>query len=233
MNNCCTSKKESNQKPILNKRCGYDFIHLFRNKVNTQSELDAVDFALELIEDLAPTFYTEFAARGVHDAKEGGLVNHTFKVFSFAFDMIFKGGFYANIYKSIDINAFIIGSILHDVGKVMEYENGKNGKYYYVSHNLLGIDMISAKKDRIIRIYSEDTYYRILSIIGQHHGEFGENPQTVEAYLVHLADMLESRLQILDESLLGMTFENASDGLTERTLKSKYIPFKLDVGKLY
>jgi len=54
---------------------------------------------------------------------------------------------------------------------------------------------------KFIEPLGEEFYYRLQAIIQQHHGEFGEPCHTVEAYIVHLVDMFESRVQMLEESL--------------------------------
>ena len=54
---------------------------------------------------------------------------------------------------------------------------------------------------QFIEPFGADFYYRLQAIIQQHHGEFGEPCHTVESYLVHLVDMFESRIEILEESL--------------------------------
>ena len=43
--------------------------------------------------------------------------------------------------------------------------------------------------------------YFILSIVSCHHGEYGEPPRTVAAYVVHLLDKLESGLTGLSDKL--------------------------------
>lgn len=205
---------------------------MFRGVVKLSKHLEAVDTALEIINDYAPTFFEEYASRSVHDAKEGGLAVHTSKVFTTMYDLVFNGA-YSYILSAVNEDALIIGAIIHDIGKTMEYANGRNGEFYYVSHNILGVELLVNARELLVGRYGEDTYYRIMSIIGQHHGEFGERPQTIEAYVIHLADMLEARLQILNEEA-NKTFVGSLDSETKPdTITSKYIPFKLDVGNLF
>ena len=44
-------------------------------------------------------------------------------------------------------------------------------------------------------------YLELIAIISQHHGEFGERPKTVYAYLVHVIDLLDSRVSGLQKKL--------------------------------
>lgn len=143
-------------------------------------------------------FKTEFAASKVHDAQKHGLMHHTVKML----DIYSKVKvMYPKIYRKLDNQLMVIAIILHDVGKIHEYDEGKRTKYSYGTHHLFGIEIIHNHKDYVINNFGEDFYYRLQSVILQHHGEFGEKPQTIEAYVIHLIDMLESRMQMLEESL--------------------------------
>lgn len=193
--------------------------------------LNYIDTATDILylltnEGKATSFTEEWCARGVHDARKNGLSVHTIKVFSELINMLFSGTsygdrFYNNILNKVDMPALIIGCIIHDIGKTMEYYYGTNSDIHYCTHLLLGVEMLVGVKDLLIEKYGEQTYYRILSIIGQHHGEFGEKPQTIEAYLVHLADYQETKLQILEEAIDKRIMGNI--------ISSEYIPFKLNV----
>ena len=44
-------------------------------------------------------------------------------------------------------------------------------------------------------------YLELVAIISQHHGEFGERPKTVYSYLVHVVDLLDSRVSGLQKKL--------------------------------
>lgn len=108
---------------------------------------------------------------------------------------------YPNINKVVDNDLFALGATIHDIGKIYEYTNGViEGNGLLVSHTTFGVEMLSKNKDFIVSLKSEEFYYRLLSIIQQHHGEFGEKPRTVEAYLVHMADYMESSFQAIEES---------------------------------
>lgn len=148
-------------------------------------------------------FVKEFAAVSHHDSCQTGLLGHTYKVFASVYSCIKH---YRVIASKCDLNLLYLGAILHDVGKVLEYNHGtmsKNGNL--VSHNILGVELLANYKQQIIELKSEEFYYRLVSIISQHHGEFGERPRTVEAYVIHLFDMLDSRLTDVDDLLKDAT----------------------------
>lgn len=163
----------------------------------------------EIMKKHSSKFDKEFAALSVHDNCESGLINHTTKMVKIA-DLTLD--FYDGLKKQLNNDLFFIGLAIHDIGKIMEYNNGERGEFAFLSHNALGIDIISEFKQLIINggtlsngetlnPFGEEFYYRLCAIILQHHGEFGENPQTVEAYAIHLIDVFESRMQILNQEL--------------------------------
>jgi hypothetical protein len=49
--------------------------------------------------------------------------------------------------------------------------------------------------------YSEHWLHELEAIIVQHHDEFDDKARTVGAYVVHQADILDSRLTLLQQSV--------------------------------
>ena len=140
----------------------------------------------------------EFAAISHHDNCFGGLIAHKTKVLKAS--LLAKN--YPNIIKRATPDLLFLGCALHDIGKVVEYNNGvisNVGKR--VSHLTLGCLMVNDHKDEIINLMGEDFFYSLLSVISQHHGEYGDAPRTVAAYVIHQFDCLDSTLTSLDEVL--------------------------------
>lgn len=173
---------------------------------------DAYNLFKAMYKTVRQRFATEQAAIMMHDARTGGLLHHTkkmLKLLTTIYEM------YPNIVDKLDKDLVFIGLALHDVGKVYEYDNGQASEFAYVSHTILGLDLLFEFKDKIIngfdyeakgvstpvKGFGEHFYRRLQTIISQHHGEFGERPQTVEVYVVHLVDSLEAKLQQLEELL--------------------------------
>ena len=184
--------------------------------------------AVELIKKATPGFLESYCAVSVNDAYEGELPAHTVKVFSQLCSFMFGGDgtsrFYNNIADSVDMPALIIGCIIHDFGKSFEYLNGQRHENSFVPHTLFGIHLLTKLELEILTKYSMGTYLRLMAIIGQHHGDFGEKPQCIESYLIHLADYQETKLQILEEAI-----SNAK-GLGDDVVTSKYLSYKLNCG---
>lgn len=170
------------------------------NLIKKNSSLESFEIFSEVMsyEGLSKRFKVEFAARGHHDAVKTGLLAHTYKV-TYIMSRVLK--LYPTICSTLDTDVLVLGSALHDIGKVYEYTNGvikDNG--LLVSHHTFGVEILSKYKEFIISKKSEEFYYRLLAIIEQHHGEFEETPRTIEAMIVHLVDNIESRMQIINET---------------------------------
>lgn len=158
---------------------------------------DKAKICLNLI--LKPIFNRykeEFGAIAHHDACRHGLYAHSKKVTQIA--RIVK--MYPEILRAIDPDTLFVGCAIHDIGKVLEYDHGGISSVgRYTSHLTLGIGLVTPHKDKIIELKGEVFYNDLLSIISQHHGDFGEKPRTVAAYVVHLIDALEASMTSLQE----------------------------------
>lgn len=184
--------------------------------------------AVDLIKKATPGFLNSYCSVSVHDNYKGGLPAHTVKVFSQLCSFMFGGDstnvFYNNIRNGVDMPALIIGCIVHDFGKTFEYLNGQRHENSFVPHTLFGIHLLTKLEAGILSNYSMGTYLRLMAVIGQHHGDFGEKPQCIESYLIHLADYQETKLQILEEAI------ESAIGLGDDVVTSKYLPYKLNCG---
>ena len=159
-------------------------------------------------------FRSEYAAVKIHDAYRGGLLAHTLKMLKI---LSFIWETYPNIRENMNKDLVFIGLAVHDMGKILEYNNGTRTEIAFATHNFLGQEILfEFKKDIVegfeapvkggdeaivVEPFGSDFYYRLQAIIQQHHGEFGEPCHTIESYLVHLVDMFESRVEIFEESL--------------------------------
>ena len=167
---------------ILQKNCSENALRVF-------------DLIMEPIRD---RFIMEYAAVSHHDNCIGGLLAHTMKVVRIAQTV----KVYQAIMDGVSSDALFIGCALHDIGKVLEYNMGdmsEEGKT--LNHLTLGLTLIMPRKDEIVELMGEDFYSTILSVVQQHHGEYGERPKTVTAYLVHLIDSIEAKFTDLSESI--------------------------------
>ena len=144
-------------------------------------------------EEVAERFKTELAAKGHHDNVKGGLLAHTYKVARLAV-------FATKMYEGVcDSDLLIIGSILHDIGKVREMCAGVYQPEAIVCHNFLGVEMLD--RDYAVMQFGEEWYYQLVSVLLEHHGEWGMRPKTVLSYMVFQLDCLDARLTELRQKV--------------------------------
>lgn len=160
--------------------------------VNTHLSQNAVAVLNELFkkENLFEPFKTAWAAKKMHDAQVGGLLNHTLKMLNLAKAMV------ENDHRLQPFSDIIyLGIILHDIGKVDELDElGAYTKNSFAGHRTIGVEYAARNKELFLHYFDEEFYYHILEILTGHHGkEYGDEPKTVWAYVVHLIDMLDSQ----------------------------------------
>lgn len=178
------------------------------NILNANCSPQAVEvFNTVISGEVKDRFIKEFAAVYHHDNCYNGLLAHSTKVTRLA--QILK--FYPTLQKAIDKDTLFIGAAIHDVGKILEYSNGaisQEGRM--MSHLTLGIFLVAPYKDRIIELKGAKFYDDLMSIISQHHNEWGERPRTLVAYIIHVLDKLEAQLTAIQELVVSSTSDNIS-----------------------
>lgn len=152
-------------------------------------------------------FVTEFCAKSHHDNCLNGLLVHTYKIVDLLCFICSRYG-YLSTFPSRDMSIpmyrtdlLIIGGLIHDWGKIEEMQYGVYQPNSAVTHRVFGIEMLFPFKDYIISVYDEKWYYDLVSIISQHHGEFGEDCKTIYSYVVHQVDMLDTMLTGLSDTI--------------------------------
>ncbi len=134
------------------------------------------------------------AAKQMHHAYIGGLLEHTLSM-ALLVDRI------AEHYSGIDRDLLLAGAILHDIGKIKEFEYSSRIDYTdqgrLINHIILGIQMIDEKL-RDIKDFPEEKAILLKHMIVSHHGsrEFGspEPPKTIEAVLLNYIDEIDSKV---------------------------------------
>jgi 3'-5' exoribonuclease len=139
------------------------------------------------------------AAKAMHHAYVGGLLEHTLAVARLA-DSI------CTLYPSLDRSLLLAGALLHDLGKLKEFsfdsfpfEYSDRGRL--VGHMVLGIEMIQEKINGISG-FPEELGDRLKHLILSHHGrhEFGSPslPMMQEAFALNFLDDLDAKINYLD-----------------------------------
>src|ERR1039458_9475023 len=137
------------------------------------------------------------AAKQIHHAFLGGLIEHVLSVLGMA-----KAA--AAHYANIDTDLLITGSVLHDIGKIYElnYERGfsYSNEGQLIGHISIAMRMVS---DKLRGLPDFPPLLRTLveHLILSHHGqlEYGSPklPQFPEALLLHYLDDMDSKMECM------------------------------------
>jgi 3'-5' exoribonuclease len=149
---------------------------------------------LLLAESFLPAYSLAPAARAMHHAYVGGLLEHSLSMAEIARKL-------AKHYPYVNSDLVITGALLHDMGKTAEYTTDgtfnrtEDGRL--VGHIVRAIVMLEKAAAEID--FPEDKLRQLVHLIASHHGthEWGSPtiPQTLEAVLLHQIDLLDSRIQ--------------------------------------
>jgi 3'-5' exoribonuclease len=154
------------------------------------------------------------AAKGIHHAHRGGLAEHILSVMRL-------GQRVADHYPMLDRDLVMAGALLHDIGKVQELAwDGGNTRYTdegrLVGHIVMTAQAIREKAARIPG-FSPLLEAHLTHGVLAHHGhlEYGSPklPMTLEAYVVHAIDSLDSRI----DSWLDLMSRDTGETWTEQT----------------
>lgn len=134
------------------------------------------------------------AARGMHHAYIGGLLEHSLSMAQLAHAL-------AAHYPHVDESLLVAGTLLHDIGKTYEYaltegfDFSEDGRL--VGHIVRAIILVERTAAEIN--FPAPALQQIVHLIASHHGtlEWGSpvTPKTLEAILLHQLDLLDSRVQ--------------------------------------
>ena len=183
----------------------------FRDSINDSSLRQTVVFAME---ELGQAFKQAPGAISMHHAYRFGLIEHTVHILRCARVLL-------PLYPEIHADLALAGIILHDVGKVIEYEGqfsyqkSREGRLY--GHVVLGYRL--ARKAGIRAKLSQDHLERLEHIILSHQGELEWGaavlPSTPEAVFVSQVDNLDAKMGMVQEALRqsSQTREEFSDYL--------------------
>ncbi len=134
------------------------------------------------------------AAKAMHHAWLGGLLEHTLSVARLALQV-------TPLYPQINADLVLIGALLHDIGKVRELVYERNLDYStagrLLGHVMIGVQMIQ-EKAKTIKDFPESTLMLVEHLILSHHGEYEygspKRPKTLEAILLNFIDDIDAKI---------------------------------------
>ncbi len=144
-------------------------------------------------EDVAQRLRRAPAAKTVHHAYPGGLLEHTVSCIKLSHRL-------ADHYPQVDRDLLVAGAFFHDLGKIRELSYERQVEYSdegrLVGHLVMAAQWIHDKARRVG--VPRDLEQHVTHLAVAHHGraEFGspKPPQTLEALLTHYVDELDSRI---------------------------------------
>jgi 3'-5' exoribonuclease len=144
-------------------------------------------------EDIAHRLRRSAAAKSVHHAYAGGLLEHTVSCLKLAHRL-------ADQYPQVDRDLLVAGAFFHDIGKIRELQGERNAEYTdegkLVGHLVMAAQWIHDKARRVG--VPRELEHHVVHLVLGHHGrlEFGSPkvPMTLEALLTHYIDELDSRV---------------------------------------
>ena len=154
------------------------------------------------------------AAKGIHHAHRGGLAEHILSVMRL-------GHRVADHYPMLDRDLVVAGALLHDIGKVQELAWDGGNTHYTDEGRLVGHLVMTAQtiREKSARIsgFPPLLEAHLTHLVLAHHGQldFGSPkvPMTLEAYVVHAIDSLDSRI----DSWLDLMARDPGETWTEQT----------------
>ena len=144
--------------------------------------------------DIKPLFLKAPAAKSIHHAWLGGLIEHVLSMTKLLL-------FMADHYKFLNRDLLIFGAIFHDLGKIWElsFESGINytDRGRLIGHMEMACELIDRKTQRIMG-FNQDLRDICKHMVLSHHGklEYGspKRPKFMEAMMVAMVDDLDSKV---------------------------------------
>jgi 3'-5' exoribonuclease len=144
-------------------------------------------------EDVTARLRRAPAAKNVHHAYPGGLLEHTVSCLKLAHRL-------SDHYPQVDRDLLVAGAFFHDLGKIRELSFERNVEYSdegrLIGHHVMTAQWIHDKARRTG--VPRDLEQHIVHLVLAHHGklEYGspKQPMTLEALLTHEIDEIDSRV---------------------------------------
>jgi 3'-5' exoribonuclease len=139
------------------------------------------------------------AGKSVHHAYQAGLLEHILSCAHLAFNL-------SDHYR-VNKNYVVAGAILHDLAKVYELTEGPLTDYTeegkLIGHLIKGIELLDRFCYRI-KNFPYPIRMHLKHLLVSHHGEYAfgspKLPQTAEAMLLHLIDLMDSRMNMFEST---------------------------------
>lgn len=168
--------------------------------VNQLEEVYIRDLLLAILNDpeIARRLKIWQAGKSVHHAYRSGLLEHILSCTTL--------GMILSAHYGVNRSYVIAGTILHDMCKIYELTEGpvvdytEEGKL--IGHLVKGLELVDHFAMKI-KNFPHQQKMHLKHILLSHHGEYDYGspkiPHTSEAYLVHLIDMMDSKMNAMEQ----------------------------------
>jgi len=156
-------------------------------------------------DEIRGKFFRAPAAKTIHHNYCGGLLEHTLSVV----DLCSK---VAEEYQELNKDLLLTGALLHDIGKIVEYEIKAAPQYTVegrlIGHIVLGAEIISTSIENMRKEgidFPHELDWMLKHMILSHHGnlEFGSPviPLFPEAFILYMMDNLDAKMYVFRNKL--------------------------------
>jgi 3'-5' exoribonuclease len=170
------------------------------NLVDSLSDVYIRDLLKNIITDgeIARRLKIWQAGKSIHHAYQSGLLEHILSCSSLALHL--------SRHYRVNENYVVAGCILHDLCKIYELTDGVNVEYTeegkLVGHLVKGLEIVDRYSYKI-KNFPHYMKMHLKHILLSHHGEYEYGspkiPQTSEAFLVHLIDLMDSKMSSMEQ----------------------------------
>ncbi len=134
------------------------------------------------------------AAKGMHHVYLGGLLEHSLSLVKLSQAIV-------PLYGGINEDLLVVGSLLHDVGKIFEMSFSRSIDYTdagkLLGHISIGVELVD-EKIRVVDGFPRELALLLKHMLLSHHGqyEYGspKRPKTIEATILNYLDDLDSKI---------------------------------------
>ena len=159
---------------------------------------------IHMLEANKEAFKTGSAAVTMHHDFISGLIYHTYR-------MVLQALRLCEVYE-VDRELLVCGTVLHDIGKISSLNTDEIGvatmttEGRLLDHALVGIMMVQDETRN--NSYNPEKIMMLQHMIASHHGKKEwdaiTTPAFPEAELLHLIDMIDSRMNMFEEAYKGV-----------------------------
>ena len=168
--------------------------------VETLEEIYIKDLLLSVLHDpeIARRLKVWQAGKSIHHAYQSGLLEHILSCTKLAVTL--------SPHYKVNRSYVIAGCIMHDICKIHELTEGPVVEYTeegkLVGHLVKGLEIVDEHASKI-KNFPYNVKLHLKHILLSHHGEYEYGspkiPSTSEAFLVHLIDLMDSKMSSLEQ----------------------------------